>query len=300
MQSWLVELAARLILATRIIDKSYRTIDKARSALVLALTSDAVLVRFNCLAFGGDKTYEAGSSVFRSYLFRWEEKVITTYFPPPPARLLIGGAGGGREVLALAGMGYEVVAFEPSALLAESMAGRVGNGMKVRVYRGAYEDMPSLFPARPGGCRGSLDAEPVFDAAILGWGSYSHLRTEEQRIRSLSAFARYVRGPILVSFYQFAPNKARHTRTSADRIQRLLKIGPGDRFSVYIGFTHDVSANELAMTAERSGLSIMYLNEDTRDTNWPHAVLCPLNRVDQARASSTTQEIYKPAIMARD
>src|SRR5262245_60599281 len=95
MHSWLAEICAQLILATRFIDKSYRVIDRARSALVLALASDAVLVRFNSLAFGGDETYQPSSSVFRSYLFPWEKKAVTAYFPQPPARVLIGGAGGG-------------------------------------------------------------------------------------------------------------------------------------------------------------------------------------------------------------
>src|SRR5262249_6073441 len=168
MQSWLAEACARLILATRFIDKSYRAIDRARSALVLALASDAVLVRFNCLAYSADETYQPGSSTFRRYMFPWEEKIVATYFPPPPARVLIGGAGGGREVLALAEMGYEVVAFEPSAALAAAMADRVTKELNARVYRASYEDMPRLFPARPKEPCGSLEAEPEFDAAILG------------------------------------------------------------------------------------------------------------------------------------
>jgi len=286
MQSWLVEACARLILATRWIDKSYRAIDRFRSALVLALASDAVLARFNCLAYGQDEAYQPGSSAFRGYVFPWEEKVVATFFPPPPARLLIGGAGGGREVLALAGRGYEVVAFEPSAALAAAMAGRAANGLNVRVYRASYEDLPRLFSARPEEPCGSLEAEADFDAAILGWGSYSHLRTEEQRMRALSSFARHVRGPILVSFYQFAAHDVVSKGTRTERIRELLKIGSGDRFSVYIGFSHDVSAPELATIAKRSGLSIVHLSEDIKDTNWPHAVLCPIDLADQIRASA--------------
>src|SRR5262249_35221340 len=157
-------------------------------------------------------------STFRRYMFPWEEKIVATYFPPPPARVLIGGAGGGREVLALAEMGYEVVAFEPSAALAAAMADRVTKELNARVYRASYEDMPRLFPARPKEPCGSLEAEPEFDAAILGWGSYSHLRTDEQRIRTLSSFARHVRGPILVSFYQFVSNKMAPKETRTGRI----------------------------------------------------------------------------------
>jgi hypothetical protein len=294
LQSWLTDACARLILATKLIDKSYRAIDRLRSTLVLALASDAVLARFNCLAYGGDESYDPASPAFRASLFPWEENVISTYFPPPPARLLIGGAGGGREVLVLASMGYEVVAFEPSAALTAAMAGTVAKGLNVRVYRASYEDLPSLYPARPGEPCGSLEAEVEFDVAILGWGSYSHLRTEERRIRTLSLFARYVRGPILVSFYQFG-GKIPPKGGRAERIRRLLKIRSGDRFSVYIGFSHDVSATELATAAERSGLSIVHLNEVNTVTNWPYAVLCPIDLAEQFRASAPDAEDLQKA-----
>jgi hypothetical protein len=291
LQSWLTEACARLILATKFIDRSYRAIDGLRSALVVALASDAVLARFNCLAYGGDEAYHPASSAFRASLFSWEENVISTYFRPPPARLLIGGAGGGREVLALASMGYEVVAFEPSAALAAAMAGTVAKGSNVRVYRASYEDLPSLYPARPEEPSGSLETELEFDVGILGWGSYSHIRNEQQRIRTLSLFARYVRGPILVSFYQFG---GKTPPKRVERMSRLLKIGSGDRFSVYIGFTHDVIAAELATAAERSGLSIVHLNEESTLTNWPHAVLCPTELAEQFRASAPdAQDLQK-------
>ena len=286
MQPWLAEGCARLILATKFIDKSYRAIDRARSALVLALASDAVLARFNCLAYGNIEAYHPDSSAFRRHLYPWEEKVVAQYFPPPPARVLIGGAGGGREVLALAERGYEVVAFEPSAPLAAAMASRVAaKGLNVRVYRGGYEDMPLFFPAGPEGPCGSLEAESRFKAAILGWASYSHLRTEEQRIRTLSSFARYVRGAILVSFYRFAAGEMHPKGAWTGRLRRLLKIQAGDQFSIDIGFTHDEVATELAAVADRSGLTIVHQNDGSRDTNWAHAVLCPVDLAG-ARGSS--------------
>jgi hypothetical protein len=211
--------------------------------------------------------------VFKCNLFSWEEEAIAKYFPRPPARLLVGAAGGGREVLALAAMGYEVVAFEPSAPLAALMADRLPKGLNVMVYRAGYEDMPNLFPPRPGMRGGNLETWSGFEAAILGFGSYSHLRTEGARIRTLSSFARYVRGPILVSFHQSDTSKLPPNGGQTERLGRLLKIGPRDRFSVYIGFTHDVIGPELAAEARRSGLSVVDLKGDTRD---PHAVLCPV------------------------
>jgi hypothetical protein len=121
MHSWLTRSCARLILGTRLIDKAYRAIDRARSVIVLTLASDEVLDRFNYLAYGLDRTYAPDSTTFRSYLFPWEEKIVEEYFPPPPARLLIGAAGGGREALALARMGYQVLAFEPVPQLASAL-----------------------------------------------------------------------------------------------------------------------------------------------------------------------------------
>jgi hypothetical protein len=242
--------------------------------LVLALASDAVLARFNALAYGR-QAHNPHSSAFKYKLFSWEEEVVATYFPRPPARLLVGGAGAGREVLALAARGYEIVSFEPSEPLAALMADRVTKGLKVRVYRAGYEDLPRLFPVSPGGRCTNLEAESGFDAAILGFGSYSHLRTKEQRIHTLSSFARYVHGPILVSFHQSETNDIPLKARTTGRLGGLLRIGTGERFSVYIGFTHDVVASELAAVAVRSGLSIVHLNEHIGD---PHAVLRPIKR----------------------
>jgi len=149
MSPWLAECFARIIFSTRLIDKAYRAIDRARSALVLALASDAVLARFNDLAYGADVAYRPDSPSFRHGLFPWEEEIIAAYFPPPPARVLIGGAGGGREALALAERGYKVVAFEPSASLAAGLAGHVAKGLHIEFYRARYEDMPWLRPAHP-------------------------------------------------------------------------------------------------------------------------------------------------------
>jgi hypothetical protein len=270
---------ARLILATRVVDKVYRGFNKERSALVLALAPDEVLARFNCLAYDRNTTYNPDSESFRTYLFVWEEKIVASFFPPPPARLLIGG--GGREALALAGMGYEVVAFEPSSVLAAALAGNVANNLKMRVYRAGYEDMPQLFPCRPDSGAGNLESEPPFGAGILGWFSYSHLRTNEQQIHTLSSFARYVRGPILVSFSQFSAVKPLPNDMRVDDAPTKVRAGSTLRldgqFSVYIGFTHDVSQTELEATAERSGLKIIYLNTDIKDTFWPHAVLFPVD-----------------------
>ena len=161
-------------------------------------------------------------------------RVIAAYFPPPPARLLIGGAGGGREVLALACMGYEVLAFEPSGTLATALAKNLKKDLNVRVYRAGYEDMPRLFSVFPQEPSSTLEAEADFDAAILGWTSYSHLRTQARRIRTLSSFARHVRGPILHQLLALCSCRcvSRENRTFGTP-QKRLPTGRGSLFCLH-------------------------------------------------------------------
>jgi hypothetical protein len=178
--NWSADCGARLILATRVIDKAYRLFNKIRSEFVLAVASGAVIERFNDLSYGKTSSYDPASSDFRKYLFPWEEQVIDKFFPPPPARILVGGAGGGREVFALASRGYEVVAFEPSRALVESMSSMVSEGMDVKVFCAGYDDLPHLSPAKPGHSMANLEDMSTFDAAIVGWGSFSHLTSRSK------------------------------------------------------------------------------------------------------------------------
>jgi hypothetical protein len=277
MPTWLAECFARLILASKVIDKSYYAIERARSALILGFASEAVVKCFNDLAYGRDLSYHPESPTFRRGLFAWEERTIATYFPPSPARVLIGGAGGGREAIVLAEKGYEVTAFEPCAPLAAAMSCRFAGRLNIKIYRARYEDMPHLFPARPDAPSIKLEAGSSFDAAVLGWGSYSHLRTEAQRIGALSSFRRYVHGPILLSFSKPLDTSS-HARRSRSVVKKWLKPDSNDFFSVYSGFTHAVRVAELEAAAKQSGLNIVYFDEGrTADVLSPHAVLVPVD-----------------------
>jgi SAM-dependent methyltransferase len=256
-------------------DKAYRLFNKIRSEFVLAVASGAVIERFNDLSYGKTNSYDPASSEFRKYLFPWEEQVIDKFFPPPPARILVGGAGGGREVFALASRGYEVVAFEPSRALVESMSDMVCEAMAVEVFRAGYDDLPHLSPAKPGNSMANLEDMSTFDAAIVGWGSFSHLTSKESRVRALKAFAKASKGPIVVSFLSFRPSAK--DIPPASKLRRFLHGNfnreAGNAFSVYIGFYHEMHEAEMIDIAHQSGLKIVHLNTDGRDTNWPHAVL---------------------------
>jgi hypothetical protein len=242
------------------VDRAYRRFDRLRSELAAALASDATLDRYNDLAYR-TAAYRPSSGAFREYLFPFEEAAIERFFPPPPARILLGGAGGGREAFALAEMGYSVVAFEPAATLAAELEARRGDA-QIEVHRGSYEDMDALFPA-----------SKTFDAAIIGWGSFSHLRSERARIATLESFGRLTNGPILVSF--LAARTAPTGRVA--RLRRVLprRAGrdPSDIFAMTIGLYHPVDEEELRSLSRAAGLRILHLNFDERETSWPHAVL---------------------------
>ena len=255
-------LLARLILATRWIDAAHSAFDKARSRAVVRMASDQVLMEFNALAYQKDSTYVPGAEQFRHHLFAWESATLRAHFPVAPARLLVGGAGGGREAFALAERGYDIVAFEPAAELAAGMADKASTS-SVRVFRGRYETLPDLDPARSGAAEGNLRALAPFDGAVMGWGSFSHLMSEESRIRALESMAAVVDGPIMVSFLAF-----RRSGETAGRLNRR-----NDVFSAFIGYYHVSSPAELRRLAGAAGLEICYLETDEAESSWPHAVL---------------------------
>jgi hypothetical protein len=266
---------ARALLLTRGVDWIYRMADKARSELVAALASDAVLDRFNDIAYGGTRSYRPDTSSFRAYLFPWEEETVRRFFPEPPAHVLVGGAGGGREALALLDLGYHVTAFEPSPQLAEALASRARDIEGLTVYRARYEELPHL--------RGASGEENVdvrslapIDAVIAGWGSFSHLRTRELRVSVLESLARATEGPILVSFLGLYEERGAPA-SLLGRLRRALPRrggrGSGDMFSVYVGFFHRTNEPEIEALAGAAGLEIVHRSFDQRDTNWPHVIL---------------------------
>ncbi|WP_330173972.1 class I SAM-dependent methyltransferase [Streptomyces sp. NBC_01498] len=98
------------------------------------------------------------------------------FFPPPPGRAVDLGAGSGRDAAALAGLGYDVVAVEPTAELRE-----IGR----RTHADAHVHW--IDSALPGveGVRGPFDL-------VLSVGVWMHLdqrerRTAMERVRSLLA-----------------------------------------------------------------------------------------------------------------
>jgi SAM-dependent methyltransferase len=277
MRERLADYTARFILATRAIDRWYQSFDRVRSKLILAGGTDGVVGRFNDLTYGATDAYRAGSATFQARLFFWEADAVERFFPAPPARVLVGGAGGGREAFALARKGYQVVAFDPSTALVEAMSAGVTDGMCVQALTGGYEDMPRLFAAELEAARQCPAELRPFDAAIMGWWSFAHVKTEAQRVQALRDFGQLTNGPILVSFSYLSEQPSRPSGRSRRRslLHRGLNQEPGNIFSIHIGFYHRFNIPEIARLIQQAGLRMIALNTTGMYDNWPHAILIP-------------------------
>jgi hypothetical protein len=261
--------AAALLQATTLVDRAYRAFGGVRSALVASLAPDSLLDAYNERAYANAGVYRPGSANFREALFRWEESAIERHFPPAPARLLVGGAGGGREPLALAARGYEVVAFDPAAALVDALAARAAGMSNLTAFAGRYEDLPWL-SASENGARVNLQDVRPFDAAILGWASYSHLRTAASRRTALERVAAVTTGPILLSFY-LCPTPPPPSRVRAWLAGRRL-WSPTDRFTPAVGFYHLSTKDELLDELAAAGLEVVEFSADDLDGRWPYCV----------------------------
>jgi hypothetical protein len=262
-------LVARMIKATTAIDWAYRRFDRVRALLVTAYASDDALAAYNDFAYGTTPVYDAHAAQFRERLFNWEEDFVARVFPAAPARILVGGAGGGREAFQLAAKGYDVTAFEPSSHLAESMAARArSSGAAVRALLGRYESLPTLQDVESGAGVDLARSKP-FDASMLGWSSFSHIRDTRARIAALRAFAELTDGPVVVSFFSTPPATASAPSTLRKTLNTLGRRTEGDAFTVHIGFYHLSSPAEIAREAAAAGLEIVTESYDDSDGHWP-------------------------------
>ena len=266
-----MRLLTRALYATRIVDQAYRTFEGARRELVLSLASDRLLASYNDFIYGRSQRYHPASTQYLTGLHSWEESAIAAHFPAPPARILVGAAGGGREAFALVERGYVVAAFEPSPL-ADRMSAACDAGGRVEAYRGRYEDLPIVRTTT--GQEVDLSRATRFDAGILGWGSFSHLPSDQARVGALQACAALVNGPLLVSFFGWL-RPATPVAATGLRRRLLSRVGerrPGSLFSVEEGLYRQLTEDEMREMAACSGLEVAAID---MHADWPNAVLRP-------------------------
>ncbi|HJU82414.1 MAG TPA: hypothetical protein VJ796_11820 [Acidimicrobiia bacterium] len=268
----MANLSMSLIQASKVLDRLYRRLNRLREVAVVTLASDYALAEFNDRTYSEAGRYQPESSGYVSGLYPWEEQALQEHFPSPSAHILVGGAGSGREPFALSDLGYQVSAFEPVPSLVYAME-RQNTERKnpIACFVGGYEGLPFVVTPAQGEKVNLSDLGP-FDAAILGWGSFSHIINERQRQHTLRLFGELTAGPILLSF----TSTREDDKVQASRIRsRLLKRRqrhPADRFSMTMGFQHPVSEEEVRELCNRSGLAVLKL--DFAHTSLaPHVVL---------------------------
>ena len=252
--AWNARALAALVHATRYVDRAAALFDRVRSRALLRFAPASFFEAYNDLTYARQTTYHPGATEFRADLFEWEAAAMRQFFPRPPAALLIGGAGGGREALALAAMGYRVVAFEPSRVLANSLAA-VAPGRDIQALAGRYRDLPVVTSAGDSVTPVDLRTAGPFDAAIFGWSSFSHLRTPDERRTALVRMRELSRGPILLSYF----SSANRGRSAANAW-----------FSIDVGYAQELTQDDIRACAADAGLRVLHLEHGG---TWPHAIL---------------------------
>lgn len=260
-------LVVKAITLSRVVDRAYRLFAYVRASVILRMVSTAVQDAYSEASHGNHGPFRPDHPSFRSVLFHWEQRALAEFFPDPPGRVLVGGAGGGREALALASLGYGVVAFDPCRQLVELLSNYAPPS--VEVYLGAYQDLPVLLNFRSGR-REQLDEETKYDAAIMGWTSFSHLRSREQRLEVLRYFSEMTEGPVLLSFETDAAG-GRNASSGTWWIPLRNKVFSGDRFFMNGGFVHCFQEEGIRELLNEAELEILALCMD--DSSYPYAVV---------------------------
>jgi SAM-dependent methyltransferase len=268
--SRLTRFLARSVWATRLVDKAYGKFNTLRTRLVVSWGTDSFHDAFNDVTYASQPSYRPDAATFASELFPWERRVIEAHFPKPPATVLIGGCGGGREALALERRGYRVVAFDPTESLTTALYRMQNGGLgdrgglgdqsalrKVEVFVGRYQDLPWLKSSN--GSRTAIDLRqrPKFDAALMGWASFSHIRSDAERVEALRQMGALTAGPILLSYYSQVDEQ---TPSSSQR----------ESFAMQVGFFRQLSEAEIRTAITQAGLEIVLLQHDA---GWPCAVV---------------------------
>ena len=223
--------------------------------------------------YARESHYRPGSALFEGGLFGWEREALRTPPFPRGGRVLVGGVGGGRELVGLASLGYQVVAFEPSPLVeAAQDAARASPGSEV--VRASYQDLVAVAEGRTSPLAPILDGG--FDGVVLGWGSLSHVVSAEERRRVMVSLNRLLPGaPVLCSFWAdrepLQPTRARQRLWRVGRwVERLHE--PGLRFQARAGFMHVFTRDGFERLARDTGYRVVLYEE----TPFPHALLAPV------------------------
>lgn len=193
-----------------------------------------------------------------SGLFPWERHAVEEYFSGG-SRVAVTAAGGGREVLALRRLGFEALGFESHPALAGAARGLLAaKGWREAVARCERDVWPT-------GER--------FDAAVVGWGSYTLIRSREERIAFLRGATRSlpVGAPILLSFFGcethgFGPRVTAALANAVRAARGRERVRLGD--SLVPQFAHVFTQAEVTRELREGGFDVV----DYRPVPFPHVI----------------------------
>lgn len=196
----------------------------------------------------------------RRGLWDWERAVVEAAFVGR-RRVIVPAAGGGREVLALRHAGFEAVGFECNrGLVRVANTLLLADGFPDAVVEAEWDECPRL--------------ADDFDAAIVGWGAYTHVRGRQRRIAFLRELRQQLRegAPVLLSFW---PQRriSRDLRIAAGLanalrlVTRVERAEPGDYLGpMYVRF---LTESDIRHEAAEAG----YAMESWASAPYGHALL---------------------------
>jgi hypothetical protein len=180
---WLAEF---FLAVDRLFRMVHRGMQAAFEGFWMGLLPSSIIDEISARSYRSGFAYNA-SGYLNTGLQIWEEIAIKRFFAPG-SKVLVAAAGAGREMIALAGAGFEVDGFDCSRTLV--LAGQralAERGIAGRLDWAPPCDTPSV--------------SRTYEAAIVGWNGYTHIAPRERRIAFLKSLSRHLRAgaPILVS-----------------------------------------------------------------------------------------------------
>lgn len=238
-----------LVLAVhRLVRHSYHAVKGAIDGLWLAVLRPATLAAVGDAFYRTQRQF-VDDGYNESGLWVWERDAVER-FTSPGSRIVVTGAGGGREVLALAELGYDVVGYEcDRAMVAFSgkLLARHGHDTLVHACD------PDVWPA-PGG---------RFDAVVVGWGSYTHIRTRARRVEFLRGARAGLEagGTVILSFFDRTPSMLVYLRIARLVGGALRRIVPGPPVELGDGlmpnYGHNFSRREIVEELDAAGFDLV-------------------------------------------
>ncbi len=210
-------------------------------------------------------------------LFDWEESWFAREMPGPETqpRILVAAAGAGREARALELQGYRLCVMEPAPDPLDQCRQHLGDDSLI--VGASFSEL----------CDAVIDGDDnpaatlvmQYDAILLGWGSLTHVLSEQDRIRLMQCCDSLTNGPILASFFMDShavPRQQRGIMVSMGRglgklIRRVRGLGPAEpvEFTDWGGFLRHFTPMELDVLAASVGRVVRWQQEG----GFPHATL---------------------------